>query len=933
LEDFPTHHEGDQAQGLLANWCALWHPALLASAGAIPSWHRAESPPEEVANALIVIPGVSQSELPTGFVQRAEQKGAVVLSGLLDRAEIVTAALERVASPPLDPSLAADFLALAYCYLQVQLLTRQMRYSSNLDEIHFQNRVIAAATALVEGNADEAKDALSSCFDILAEERDHYYPVDAFILDLTMVTDATIGRPLEQQLARGTSNLLISAGLLQQIAEQEPATLAAIKRALAEGRLGLLGGEADERKLPLLSPETVLAQLRCGAAGYTAILGQRPSVFGRRRFGLTPLLPQVLRKVGLETALHVTLEEGVFPQGSQVKIRWEGSDGTSIDAIAKSPHDAAKPQVFLNYGVKLGESMDMDHVATVCLAHWPGTPSVWYDDLRRIAGYGSALGKLVTVNQYFSDTDLPVHQDRFAVDKYRSPYLRQAVAANEADPLSSVARYWRRRTAAEAAHALDTLSVLVAGRLPPDRAAGAGAPVTGAADLLAEIDACDDPAPVIDDQLRELAEASAQRLAEALPRGSGAAQSGYLVANPHSFVRRVGVQMPELASLPDVQKPVYSASAAGAARYVVVDVPPMGFAWVAPGHGAGRRTKKAEEPLAEDGILRNEFFEARIDPKTGGLRAIHEYGARGNRLSQQVAFRLADKPQKKSGEWQDSSAAELYSRMVAESVKTTVCTASVAEIVATGRLLDHAGGAVATFQQTYRVWRGSRVLQLEIELDPRTECGADPWSSYYAARFAWADESAELFRAVNGSRYSTTAKRFEAPLYVELNDGSARTSILTGGLPYHRRQGPRMLDTLLVVRGETQRRFELGIGIELKHPLQEALGILTPATLVHQTAAAPVPSDSGWLFHIDARNVTATHWEPLLEQDVVQGVRVRLQETGGRPAKAGLQCFRPARTARQTDFQNQPIDDCPIEDGRIQVQLAAHQWVQIEARW
>ena len=42
--------------------------------------------------------------------------------------------------------------------------------------------------------------------------------------------------------------------------------------------------------------------------------------------------------------------------------------------------------------------------------------------------------------------------ERFTPDKYRSPYLRQAVAHEEDDPISSVVRYWRRRTAAAAAY-------------------------------------------------------------------------------------------------------------------------------------------------------------------------------------------------------------------------------------------------------------------------------------------------------------------------------------------------------------------------------------------------------------------------------------------------------------------------------------------------
>ncbi len=44
LEDFPTHHEGDDAQGLLANWSALWHPALIASSESVPAWHRVDDP-------------------------------------------------------------------------------------------------------------------------------------------------------------------------------------------------------------------------------------------------------------------------------------------------------------------------------------------------------------------------------------------------------------------------------------------------------------------------------------------------------------------------------------------------------------------------------------------------------------------------------------------------------------------------------------------------------------------------------------------------------------------------------------------------------------------------------------------------------------------------------------------------------------------------
>ncbi len=940
LEDFPTHHEGDEAQGLLANWSALWHPALLASAEGMPQWFRADCPPEDVTDRLIVVPGVSESELPTGFPQRAETD-ACLIRDKIDRDEIIETALASLDPAPrdIDTGLVDDFLALGYCYLQVELLTRQMRYSSNLDEIHFQNQLVEAATAAVQGDHELAHDRLSACFDVLAEERDHYYPVDAFILDVTMMAPTTVGQSLRDQLAAPiASNLLLSGELLTHVAETEPETLAAIRHAVENGGVGIIGGEDVARRLPMISCETILDQLRRGVARHEDLLGRRPTVFGRQRFGLTPVLPQILHKLGFEAALHATLEEGVFPEGSQVKIRWEGCDGTTLDAIGRPPADATNPGAYLNYAVKLGESMDMDHVATICFAHWPGQTSPWYEDLRRIARYCAALGKFTTVDEYFRETDIPVHQDRFQADQYRSPYLRQAVVRKQPNPISSSICYWRRRAIAEAAQSLDTLAVLVSGK---DAGASSASDDSNAAtpvDLLSAVDQRADEDAVtddhsIDEQLENVLENTVQRLAESLPRCDDDNQTGYLIANPHSFVRRVGVWTPELKALPDVERPIYATAKDAGSSHVVVDVPPMGFAWVAPG-GRRSRAKKADQPLADECILRNEFFEALIDPTTGGLRAIRAYNSRGNRLSQQIAFRLGGRKRRKDGaEREGSDDSSAYSVMAADSIKTTIATPALGEIVARGRLLDRRGNELADYQQTYRMWRGSRVLHLEIELEPKVECKRDPWGSYYAARFAWATESANVYRSVNQTRQTAKAKRFEAPHYIEIDEGTDRTTILSGGLPFHRRQGLRMLDSLLVVRGEQCRKFQMGIGIDLKHPMQDALSLLTPTAMTCQTAPPPSPGGSSWLFHVDSRNVTATFWEPLVEDSHATGFRVRLLETGGRTAKAKLSTFRPVASARQLNLNGESLGDCQLEDGQIQIRLAAHEWVQLEARW
>ena len=945
LEDFPTYHEGDDAQSLLASWSALWHPALLAAAGQTPTWRRIEDPPSDLKDKLIVVPSVCVQRLPTGFAQRCKEEGGLLIRKTADRAEIVAAALAgldvgpagpagpesqvdnppadrgpaRRSGPTIDPELAADFLALGYCYLQIELLTRQMRYSSNLDETYFKNTALAGAVALVEGNTALAKEKLAACFSVLAEERDHYYPVDAFLIDLNMVASTTLGAALREELSRETpTSVLLSGELVEALAASEPQTLAALKAGLEAGRIGLAGGAAAESRWPLLAHETILEELRRGLAIYERLLGRRPEVFGRWRYGHTPHLPGILHRLGFRGALHASFDEGKTPDGLQIKVRWEGLDGSAIDALARTPLDATKPQTFLSLATKMGESMDGDHVATLCLAHWPGQASPWLDDLRRIARYSAALGKFVTLDQYFRDTAQPGQLDRFEADRYRSPYLKQAIIRKQDDPLSTPARYWERYTAAEVAQTLDTLATLVTGK------ESGGGRESGVGGRRWEGEAPAEPTAAID------VEAPAQRLASALTTPGRGDPKGLLIINPCSFVRRISLETDALAGPPTSERPVYSADQLAGRSQVVVDVPPLGFVHLVPGKPAA--ADKNTLLLVEDNVLRNEFFEAVINTTTGTLSAVHEYKSRGNRLSQQLALRLPGPKQRPGDTYRDPDESAVYSVMAADSVETTIATSTLGEVVARGRLLDQNGNRLAGFVQTYRIWRGSRVLQVEVELDPAEEPKADPWNSYYCARLAWADEGAELFRTQHLTRQPSSEKRIESSHYLEIEAEKHRTAILTGGLTFHRRHEHRMLDMLLVSRGERRRKFRFGIGVDLAHPLHEALGLLVPPVVV-PGAAAPSSGNSGWLMHISSRNVIATSWQPLVEEGRIAGFRVRLLETEGRAASFSLAAFRGLKSAQSVDFLGQPLSDLPIEEGKIKLETASHEWVEIVARW
>ncbi len=936
LEDFPTHHTGDEAEGLLAAWSALWHPALIAGAGRTPSWHRAEDPPEELQDRLLVIPEICEGELQAGFVERAIGEGACVIRKSLHRKEIVATALafmeekkggngnpdEGPSPPPMvDESLAADFLALGFMYLQVELLTRQMRYMSNIDEVHFDSQVLTAAQSAVADDADDkTPDAddktrvhLQACFDVLAEAREHFYPVESFLIDLTLVAPTTVGQDLRRQLAQLTpTNLMLSGETAVRLAA-ESQSLAMVQESLDQGTMSLVGGEYTEQELPLLSLEEILAELQRGIAAYTTHLGRRPRVYGRRRYGLTPALPQILSKTGFTAALHFTLDDGRFPRGEQSKTRWEGSDGSSIDALTRVPLDAASVDSFIGLSVKMGESMDSDHVATVCFAHWPGQSCLWYDDLRRSAKYAPVLGKFVTADDYFESTDDAGHLNQFHADEYRSPYLTQDITGGHPDPIS---RHVRRANNQVIAGLIDSFD--------------------GMARLLGATTATDQPAhhEASNRTTAEKLEARFARLSHAIPRQDPAGGEGYLALNPCSFPRRMVLKVPELTHLPTIGAPIIATAEQDGTKQVVVEVPAMGFAWV--GSGDGRESPKRRKkipPLAEENVLRNDFFEAHLSKTTGALQSIRLYGQRGKLLSQQLGLRTPGPAARPAHSWETPRTTVSYSVMAADSVEVTAAGPIRGEIVCRGRLLNREGQRLAGFVQTFSVLRGSRVLLIEIEFDIDQQPRPNPWGSFYACRFAWADAGADLYRDSNQGRHRTEVNRIEAPHYIDLDTSGSRMTLLTGGLPYHHRSGMRTIDTLLVGSGETERKFRVGIGIDLPQPLAAALDLMIPPVTPQTFSPQPATGSSGWLVHLSNRNVITTHLEPLTENESVVGFRVRLLETQGRGVDLKVEAFRPISTARQLDFQGDPLGDVNVTGGVAIVEMTAHEWVHLEARW
>lgn len=162
LEDFPLYHTGEDAASLLACWTALWHPLLLQSASELPRVERCDYPPEDLQDALLLLPKPCEGEMDADLPESAERQGATLLTGYVNRDAILCEALEPLgdAASSLETDIVKDFLAFGFAFLQVELLTQQMRYASSIDQTRIEQTLKEAAEAAIAQNLDLCREKL-----------------------------------------------------------------------------------------------------------------------------------------------------------------------------------------------------------------------------------------------------------------------------------------------------------------------------------------------------------------------------------------------------------------------------------------------------------------------------------------------------------------------------------------------------------------------------------------------------------------------------------------------------------------------------------------------------------------------------------------------------------------------------------------------------
>ena len=661
LDDFPSHLEPKEAENLLATWTSLWHPSLLKLSGCIPEWKRADSSSLDIQNALLVCPEVSEARIDQTLRERFPLNDSLFVATRGSRSDCLailqdTMELHFPDSPAWKSEipLLQDFFALGYAYLQNHLLTRRLRYSSNLDEPLLNEQATQAAQAALAEDHHEAEKWLQSCFDQLSQERDHYYSQTAHLLEIVLLAPTTLGERLQRQLQSSQpQNILASAGLLDQLKQQSPESFAKLSAEMREKRIAVIGGCSVDVPIPLLSNLALRRQLARGRSSYEALGLNPPQVFSTFSSGVTAELPLHLKQAGFTGSVLCDWTSASFPSGNQAKITWEAADGSGIDSIANHFLDAANPSSFLNIGSILGSQLDHHQVPTITFAHWPSRTCLAFADFQLATRRSPALGVWTHVDDYFASTQRPYHQERIVPQRFPAPIT------NPSDQqLRVLHRYWTHTARLDALLSLAVLQRQIAswlGRFPhssrnngqSDGSQEAAEIVRPAPwtmkDLQEDIERIDhwlrdihtidananDPSSFDDgiatridrhrhqiglDLSKALTSATTDRPDE---RQSSSPLKRRFLWNAYSSPRRV-----QLSSVPGYfqaspENRIYSSDQEpDGTSDLVVDVPSMGYVLL-PEDGSknSERTRRRSKGMASsDGVLGNEFLEAHVDP-------------------------------------------------------------------------------------------------------------------------------------------------------------------------------------------------------------------------------------------------------------------------------------------------------------------------------
>lgn len=934
----PTHHQillnEDEMAAWLNGYIALWHPAAMFNGVEPPkvdSPYDHEMPSAGQVFAVAEAPTLFQ---PDDWQYRVQNAGAVKFTATQDRSVTLAnlrTAIEQAAGGDTEEGRQSfgtneiralldlpmekiqPFLGLGFGYLMIESLFDAMDHEHLLAANEFWHDVQQAIAATLRPEAgDEVQQHLKSAAGRLLTAREILYPIAVHVLDIAALDANRLDAPLPLSFTqRLPLNILATGQTLEKLAAEQPDLRGRIQERLnpeiQPPLLEIIGGHYREREDALLPIESQLWNFNKGAAVNKAIFNVGSDVYARKRTAFHPQTPMFLHFCGLRHALLMNFDNAVLPNHRATVVNWSAPDGKSIDAFTRMPLKAHQGQTFFNLVYSLHQSITQDTAPTLALIHEGESDSPLYGDWLSLSLLAPVLGQWTTFGRYFSDALAGEYVGSASPDDFFADYLEERINNHRTDPVSAFARQARIRRRIDSAYALAAIHRGLTAPTDDDHAALRRLQTVEDALETEGLDAiADAPNPA----LMELATSErgwAEKLAARLQSRAAENQPGYLLLNPCSFPRRIALELDPANAPFAVDGPIKAAQFDDDKLRIVVEVPGLGFAWIPQSGRPGTPPPKPRLKLAEEWAVRNEFFEAEIDPATGGLRHIRDLKTRSARVGQQLVYNPG-------------------SKMEARSIRITANGTALGEIISEGVILNEQNEELATFKQRFRAWMSRPMLDLRIELEPKVTPTGYPWHAYFGSRFAWRDDRAALMRGVNGSSNQTTHTRPASPDYLDIHLGRQSTLIFPGGLPFHQKHGTRMLDVILIPENEAGRVFDLGIALDRDNPMQTAVGFASPIAIVPTTKGPPHIGPSGWLFHVDAPNLLMTSLKPVAES---RSLEAHLLEITGFSGTGEFRCVRDPSSASILDGEGTPTINLATTGDAIRIDFSANDLLNV----
>jgi len=313
------------------------------------------------------------------------------------------------------------------------------------------------------------------------------------------------------------------------------------------------------------------------------------------------------------------------------------------------------------------------------------------------------------------------------------------------------------------------------------------------------------------------------------------------------------------------------------------------------------------------------------NPRTGGILSLRRPVDRGNRISQQLAVRTTAAHE--GSRWSAPEDRAEWTRMEADAIDREGSVADGA-IVSRGRLVDESGREAGRFRQRVTLVPGLPLAMLDIEMTSARPCEGPLQECHLASRFAWHEnEDAEIARSLHLQSIVTERTLFTAPHFIEIISGVSRTgsgsgsvTILTGGLPWHLRSSPHVVDCVLGAGGGAA-AVRVAVGVGLERPWDAALALASGVT---PSPTATLPA-----------NIRLTAEPPGVGGDRAGSLSLGLMESAGRSGDVRIDWGRRIARAVAVDLEGRPLPDVHVAvDGQATVVfLNRFQWLHLVLEW